>query len=85
MGIYCSPFGKWFSLRRYRCFLVIKININTDGISLTESFQQIENYQTFKIIALNLLPGAIIISLVHIMVYVPKFKYYFEKIQIKCC
>ncbi|WP_141116755.1 hypothetical protein [Elizabethkingia anophelis] len=66
-------------------FLVIKININTDGISLTESFQQIENYQTFKIIALNLLPGAIIISLVHIMVYVPKFKYYFEKIQIKCC
>ena len=66
-------------------FLVIKININADGISLTENFQQIRNYQIFKIIALNLLPGAIIISLIHIMVYIPKFKYYFEKIQFKCC
>ncbi|ASE62080.1 hypothetical protein CEQ15_11550 [Chryseobacterium indologenes] len=66
-------------------FLVIKININADGISLTENFQQIENYQTFKIIALNLLPGAIIISLLHIMVYSPKFNYYFKKIQLKCC
>ena len=44
-------------------FLVIKINLDSDGIRLIENFQQIENYQTFKIIAINLLPGAIIISL----------------------
>ncbi|AIL45278.1 hypothetical protein BEI02_15640 [Elizabethkingia sp. HvH-WGS333] len=66
-------------------FLVIKINLDSDGIRLIENFQQIENYQTFKIIAINLLPGAIIISLLHILVYSPKFNYYFKKMKLKCC
>lgn len=66
-------------------FLVIKVNFDSNGITLNNNFQQTESFQTFKLIALNLLPGAIIISLLHILVYSPKFNYYFNKIQLKCC
>lgn len=66
-------------------FLVVKVNFDRNGVTLTSNFTQIESYQTFKLIAVNLLPGAFIISLLHILVYNPKFSYYFNKIQLKCC
>lgn len=65
--------------------LVIKIKIDPNGSTLNSNFQQIESYQAFRFIALNLLPGAIIISLLHILVYSTKFTYYFNKLQLKCC
>lgn len=66
-------------------FLVIKINLDSNGITLVNNFQQIENFHTFKTIAVNLLPGAVLISLLHILVYFPKFNFYFNKLQLKCC
>ncbi len=66
-------------------FLVIKINIDGHGITLVNNFQQVEHFHTFKAIAVNLLPGAILISLLHILVYFPKFNCYFNKLQLKCC
>ncbi|MBT2620352.1 hypothetical protein [Chryseobacterium sp. ISL-6] len=66
-------------------FLVIKVNFEADGITLVNNFQEGESFQSFKLIAQNLLPGAIIISFLHLLVYSPKFNYYFNKIQLKCC
>ena len=66
-------------------FLVIKINLDSNGITLVNNFQQVENFHTFKTIAVNLLPGAVLISLLHILVYFPKFNFYFNKLQLKCC
>lgn len=66
-------------------FLVIKINLDSNGITFVNHFQQVESFHTFKIIAINLLPGAILISLLHILVYFPKFNIYFNKIKLKCC
>ncbi|ALU26562.1 hypothetical protein AS202_10560 [Myroides odoratimimus] len=66
-------------------FIVIKVDINYNRIILNSNFQQIESFKFFNIIALNLLPGAIIISLLHILVYNKQFNYYFNKIQLKCC
>ncbi|MDM1405714.1 hypothetical protein HX039_16670 [Myroides marinus] len=66
-------------------FLVIKVGFNYNGIFLNSDFQQIESFKSFNLIALNLLPGAIIISLLHILVYSEKFNSYFNKIQLKCC
>ncbi|MEE6188303.1 hypothetical protein [Niabella digestorum] len=66
-------------------FLVIKINLTDNGITLQNSFQQYSNFHIFRTIALNLLPGAILIGLLHILVYIPKFNFYFKKVQFKCC
>jgi hypothetical protein len=66
-------------------FLVIKINLDSNGITLVNNFQQVESFHIFKAIAINLLPGAILISLLHILVYFPKFNFYFNKLQLKCC
>lgn len=66
-------------------FLVIKINLTKEAIILQNSFQEFENYNLFKIIALNLLPGSILIGLLHVLVYVPKFNFYLKKTKLKCC
>ncbi|MBF6645417.1 hypothetical protein [Chryseobacterium indologenes] len=66
-------------------FLVIKINLDSNGITLANNFQQIESFHTFRTIAINLLPGAVLISLLHILVYFPKFNFYFNKLNFKCC
>lgn len=66
-------------------FLVIKINLDSNGITLVNNFQQVESFYTFRTIAINLLPGAVLISLLHLLVYFPKFNLYFNKLQLKCC
>lgn len=66
-------------------FLVIKINIDNNGITLVNHFQSVEAFHLFRTIAINLLPGAVMISLLHILVYFPKFNFYFNKLQLKCC
>lgn len=65
--------------------LVIKINLKGAGITFNTNFQQVESFHIFKSIAINLLPGAIIISLLHLLVYNLKFGTYFGKMQFKCC
>ncbi|MBZ4041184.1 hypothetical protein [Flavobacterium hibisci] len=66
-------------------FLVLKINLTNEGITLKNNFLEFENYNLFKIIALNILPGSILIALLHFLVYIPKFNFYLKKIQLKCC
>lgn len=66
-------------------FLVIKINLDSNGITLASNFQQVESFYIFRTVAINLLPGAMLISLLHILVYFPKFNFYFHKIRFKCC
>ncbi|REC79543.1 hypothetical protein DRF60_05540 [Chryseobacterium elymi] len=78
-------FVNGFHFAAIAVFLVIKIDFDSKGIRLVKNFQQIESFGIFRFIAINLLPGAIVISLLHILVYSSKFKYYFNKIQLKCC
>lgn len=66
-------------------FLVIKINLDGNGVTLADNFQQVESFHIFRAIAVNLLFGAVLISLLHILVYVPKFNFYFNKLKLKCC
>lgn len=66
-------------------FLVIKIHLDGNGITLANNFQQVESFHTFRAIAVNLLFGAVLISLLHILVYFPKFNFYFNKLKLKCC
>lgn len=66
-------------------FMVIKIKLDNNGVTLVNDFQQVQSFHTFRAIALNLLPGAILISLLHILVYFSKFNVYFHRLKFKCC
>ncbi|MBL7705505.1 MAG: hypothetical protein JNM21_08130 [Taibaiella sp.] len=66
-------------------FMAIKINIDNNESMLVSDFQHVEYFHTFKKIAINLLPGAILISLLHILLYLPKFKSFVNKLQLNCC
>lgn len=66
-------------------FLVIKVNFDSNGLTIADDFRQIESFATFRMLAINLLPGAIMISLLHVLVYNPRFTKYFNRLQLKCC
>lgn len=66
-------------------FLVIKVELTNDGMILHDNFQSFENYSLFKMIAINLLPGAILIALLHVLVCNVKFNLLFKKLRFNCC
>ncbi|KKX49168.1 hypothetical protein L950_0216895 [Sphingobacterium sp. IITKGP-BTPF85] len=65
--------------------LIIKIKFTDLGISLNNNLHVFKNFEFFKLVAVNLLPGAIIISILHILVYNIKFKKYINTLKINCC
>lgn len=65
--------------------LTIKINLTDYGLTLNNNFSKIKNFHYFELVAANLLPGAIIISILHILVYNIKFKKYINRLKINCC
>lgn len=65
--------------------LILKIDFSDSGIILREGFYRFQNYEIFRLISLNILPGAILISLLHVLVYLPKFNSIISRIQLKCC
>ncbi len=60
--------------------LIIKIRLTENGIMFNSSFQNAASFDIFRIISLNLMPGAFVIALLHILPYfskadlLPKFK-----------
>lgn len=66
-------------------FLVLKVNLSGNGMLLVTHFESIKNYHIFKIVAVNLLPGSLLISLLHILVYFPKVNSRFQKLKFSCC
>ena len=66
-------------------FLVIKVELTHDGAILHDDFQNFKNYSLFQMIAVNLLPGAVLIALLHIVVCNAKFNLLFKKLRFNCC
>lgn len=66
-------------------FLVLKINITSDGFVLNQQFEGIQSYAVFQLVAVNLLPGAVLISLLHVLVYSSKVNSFIKNIRLNCC
>lgn len=70
---------------------IIKIRLNENGFYLVSNFDGYKNFELFQWFSVNMLPGAIIISLMHVLVYFKKIDYllvkYYFKFQSKfnCC
>ncbi len=68
-------------------YYVARIRINPDSVSLVSSFDGVYWYSIFSWIALQMLPGAILLALVHIIVAHPQSVKLWNKAvsKISCC
>ena len=48
-------------------FLAVKLNLGATGISIVPDLSNMMNYDLFKFVADNLIPGAILIAVIHVM------------------
>lgn len=80
-------FVNGFHFAAIAVFLVIKLNLNDDGIQLRTDFSDVSNYSSFIWIVKNLIPGGILMALLHVIVLFPQTeKYWFRlRSKITCC
>ena len=80
-------FVNGFHFASIAVFLTLKLNLTPNGITIVPNFYQYENFEIFQFIVTNLLPGAILIALIHIVVYIPKSAIVWNKFRTKitCC
>lgn len=80
-------FVNGFHFASIAVFLSIKVNVKNDKIAILSNFDQYQNYQIFDAIVINLLPGAILIALLHLFLCIPKTRYVWDNLRakIQCC
>jgi hypothetical protein len=68
-------------------FLVLKLQITDSGLVITPNFYAFNNFEIFQFIALNLIPGSILIAIIHILLIIPKTAKFWNQIRDKmhCC
>lgn len=80
-------FVNGFHFSSIAVFLSLKLKLTESGITIVSSFQHYQSYGILNLIVNNLLPGAILIALVHLFVSIPKTALIWNKLQQKltCC
>ncbi|PWA10626.1 hypothetical protein [Flavobacterium laiguense] len=80
-------FVNGFHFASIAVFISLKLQLNKEGITIIPNFYSYQNFYIFKLIALNILPGAILIGLIHILVIIPKTAVVWNKWRekISCC
>jgi hypothetical protein len=80
-------FVNGFHFASIAVFLTLKLELTKEGIAIVPNFYGYQNFYVFKLIGLNILPGAILIGLVHILVIAPKTSIVWNKCRnkINCC
>lgn len=68
-------------------FIVIKVKLEPKGFTLIHQFSEILQYQLFRKIAIQFIPGGIFLGLVHFALLFPKPVRYYNSLaaKFKCC
>ena len=68
-------------------FLVMRIKLTDTGFILSNIMMTAENYMMYKTILINLIPGAAIIGLLHVVLIFPKPQFLFSALsnKLRCC
>jgi len=68
-------------------FVVIKVRMTSTGLTLVDNFDSIGNYALFQWLVVNLIPGAILMAVLHVMVAIPPTAAYWNHLRrrITCC
>ncbi len=80
-------FVNGFHFASIAVFLAVKIRLDNHNMVLVENFSQIDYYRVFTFVMLNIIPGAILLALLHIFVSIPSTVVYWNIIRKKftCC
>jgi hypothetical protein len=80
-------FVNGFHFATIALFLAIKIKIEGNESSLIQNFEGVKHHDIFLFIAQNLLPGAILIAILHIITLFPSTKIYWNNLRarVTCC
>lgn len=64
-------FVNGFHFASIAVFLTLKVQMNDTGIEIVPNFAAYRNAEWFRLLAINLLPGAVLLALLHVAVSVP--------------
>ncbi len=80
-------FVNGFHFASIAVFLVIKIATTDRGIEVIPDLSALENYGLFRFVAVNLIPGSVVLALIHILTSINSTKSYWNSLtsKIKCC
>lgn len=80
-------FVNGFHFASIAVFLSIKLRYENNQIAILSPIDQYQNYEIFHAVVINLLPGAILIALLHLLLCVPKTKNILNHLRDKiyCC
>lgn len=68
-------------------YLAIKLNVTTGGIEIVSDVPVTKHWHLFNLVARNLLPGAFILAVVHIVTSIAGSRIYWNRLRVKinCC
>ncbi len=68
-------------------FLAIRLQVLDSGIVLQQALSGYPGFKLFELVVQNILPGAILIALVHVIVMIPKTAHVWNgwRAKITCC
>lgn len=80
-------FVNGFHFASIAVFLALKLTFTEGGIEVVQDLSGLKNFGLFRFVAINLLPGAIILALLHIVTSVTTTKVYWNNLRTKivCC
>ncbi|TAF77499.1 MAG: hypothetical protein EAZ53_02545 [Bacteroidetes bacterium] len=80
-------FVNGFHFASIAVFLVLKLNLTNNGIEIVQDLSNLPNFEIFNFITINLIPGAILLAIIHIATSFSNTKTYWNKYRekITCC
>jgi hypothetical protein len=80
-------FVNGFHFASIAVFFAIKLTFTENGIEIVQNLSNLKNFGLFHFVAVNLLPGAIILALLHILTSINAASVYWNNLRTKitCC
>lgn len=80
-------FVNGFHFAAIAVFLVLKLDIIDNGIIIIPNLSNLSNFKLFEFVAISLLPGAIVLAIIHIMTSMNGTRIYWNTLRgkITCC
>jgi hypothetical protein len=80
-------FVNGFHFASIAVFFALKLSITENGIEIIPDLSDLKNFGMFQFVAVNLLPGAIILALLHIFTSISTTQVYWNNLRTKisCC
>ncbi len=80
-------FVNGFHFAAIAVYLAIKLIITDEGLILVRDLSSYKNFDVFHFIAIKILPGAIVIAIIHVITSIKKTAIYWNHLRAKilCC